>query len=171
MNTEYVEICPTGYHQLVEHGHDVWGWEIVVYLFLGGLVAGLLILTAALELRAGKRSESRGLQWMPFIALGLISLGMVALLLDLHYKVHFWRFYLAFKPASPMSWGAWILVIIYPAAALLGLGSLTEDWRTRITDWVDQKVKFLSGLTKWCFDLADEHRTTLLWTNVGVGLG
>jgi protein NrfD len=171
MNTDYVEICPTAYHKMVEHTHEVWGWEIVVYLFLGGLVAGLLVLTAALELRAGKRSESRGLMWMPFVALALISLGMVALFLDLHYKVHFWRFYLAFKPASPMSWGAWILMVIYPAAFLLGMGSLSGDWRDRITGWVEKRAKRLKGLVAWVFEWADEHRRTLLWTNLGVGIG
>ncbi len=173
MNPDYVEVCPTAYHKMVEHAHEVWGWEIVVYLFLGGLVAGLLILTPALELRAGKRSESRGLMWMPFFALALISLGMVALFLDLHYKIHFWRFYLAFQPASPMSWGAWILLVIYPAALLLGIGSLSDDVRERIKGWVERRAKRLKGLADWLFEWSDEHRRTLLWTNVtaGVGLG
>ncbi|RLB63438.1 MAG: hypothetical protein DRI90_06840 [Deltaproteobacteria bacterium] len=171
MNTDYVEICPTAYHKMVEHAHEVWGWEIVVYLFLGGLVAGLLVLTAALELRAGERSKSRGLMWMPFIALALISLGMGALFLDLHYKIHVFRFYLAFQPSSPMSWGAWILLVIYPAAFLLGMGSLSGDWRERINGWVEKKSKRLKGLLDWSFEWADEHRRTLLWTNLVVGAG
>ena len=49
---------------------------------------------------------------------------MLALFLDLEFKKHVYRFYLAFLPSSPMSWGSWILILVYPAALLLGLGSL-----------------------------------------------
>ncbi len=171
MEREYVEVCPTAYHKLVEHAHEVWGWEIVAYLFLGGLVAGLMVLSAALELRSGKRSESPGLQWMPFVALGLISLGMLALFLDLHYKVHSFRFYLALKPASPMSWGAWILLVIYPVGLLLGLGSLTEPTRRRVTTWVSAKATRLAGVLRWAFEVADRRRRGLLWTSIAVGAG
>ena len=48
------------------------------------------------------------------LALGAISLGMLALFLDLEHKLYVWRLYLTFKPLSPMSWGAWILMLVYP---------------------------------------------------------
>ena len=171
MNANFLEICPTVYHRLSEYA-DVWGWEIVVYLFLGGVVAGLMILTAALELRVMTRGEdrperSRALEHMPLLALVLISLGMGALFLDLHYKLHVFRFYLALKPASPMSWGAWILLVIYPAAGLMWLGSLSETSR----QWLRQRnpVKALSGLLDRALALADDHRNSVLWANVVAG--
>ena len=66
---------------------------------------------------------------MPFAALALISLGMGALWLDLAHRLWAWRFYLFFHATSPMSWGAWILVLIYPVGLLLGLGSLNDEQR------------------------------------------
>ncbi len=169
MDREYLEVCPVAYHKLVEHAHEVWGWEIVVYLFLGGLVAGLMILSAGLELKRGERSTHRGIQLMPFIALALLSVGMVALLLDLHYKVHFYRFYLAFKPSSPMSWGGWILLVIYPAGLLFGLGSLPEQARGGLRAFLRGNIGKLTDIVDWLWSLADRWRRELLWTNVAVG--
>ncbi len=104
----------------------IWGWEIPVYLFLGGVAAGLMILSSLLA-RKKKRSEmSTALRWLPLLAPVLISLGMFALLLDLSLKVHVFRFYTAFRITSPMSWGAWILLLIYPATLMSGIGRLTD---------------------------------------------
>lgn len=86
-----------------------WGWEIAVYLFLGGLAAGVMILGAL----------ARKARFV-FIAPIALSLGMLALFIDLDYKLHVFRFYTAFRITSPMSWGAWILLLIYPATLLYG---------------------------------------------------
>jgi formate-dependent nitrite reductase membrane component NrfD len=51
---------------------------------------------------------------------------MVALFLDLSHKLYVWRFYLAFRWSSPMSWGAWILLVIYPVTLLQGLASIDD---------------------------------------------
>ena len=64
----------------------VWGWEIPVYLFLGGMAAGTLFLAALLNARAGPRS--RVVRWLPFFAPALLSVGMLALFLDLSNKLH-----------------------------------------------------------------------------------
>lgn len=168
MESKFLEVCPTVYHRLSEYV-DVWGWEIVAYLFLGGVVAGVMILSAALELKLGDKPRSR-LRLMPWLALVLISLGMFALFLDLHYKVHFFRFYLAFKPAAPMSWGAWILLVIYPAAGLLGLGSLTDAARARLRGSRLLGALRLRGLLDWLLRYADAHRRGLLWLNIGAGI-
>jgi formate-dependent nitrite reductase membrane component NrfD len=54
----------------------------------------------------------------------VLSVGMGALFLDLENKLHVFRFYTAFKWASPMSWGAWILLVIYPVSILQVLSTL-----------------------------------------------
>jgi len=58
---------------------------------------------------------------LPGLGLVLLSLGMLALFLDLEHKPYVWRLYTTFQWRSPMSWGSWILVAVYPAlvAALL----------------------------------------------------
>lgn len=87
----------------------VWGWQIAVYLFLGGLAAGLMVISSI------AKRKSRTMRWLPLLAPAALSLGMLALFFDLENKLHVFRFYTAFRVTSPMSWGAWILLAIYPA--------------------------------------------------------
>lgn len=99
----------------------VWHWEIPIYLFLGGITAGLMILGATLGAR---KQASAAMRLLPLVAPITLSIGMLALFLDLELKLHVFRFYTAFRITSPMSWGAWILVAVYPATILLGLARL-----------------------------------------------
>ena len=39
------EITNTRHNHLIDPTMHVWGWEIPLYLFLGGVVAGIMILT------------------------------------------------------------------------------------------------------------------------------
>jgi formate-dependent nitrite reductase membrane component NrfD len=56
----------------------IWGWEIAVYLFLGGLVAGLLVLSGLAHWRSEKPAESLG--WRgPLLAPVLLTAGMLPL--------------------------------------------------------------------------------------------
>lgn len=93
----------------------IWGWEIPIYLFLGGLVAGMMILSGVFILTGRK---SKLLNTLPLLGIIFLSLGMGALFLDLEHKLYVWRLYLTFKPKSPMSWGAWILLLVYPVLAI-----------------------------------------------------
>ena len=119
-----VELDTSRHNTLVDPALHVWGWEIPTYLFLGGVAAGILILGALLAGRPGPRSRAARL--LPLAAPVLVSAGMLALFLDLAHKVHVWRFYAAFRWTSPMSWGAWILVAVYPVSILFGLGTLAD---------------------------------------------
>ncbi len=51
---------------------------------------------------------------------------MFALFLDLEHKPYVWRLYTAFQPTSPMSWGSWILLLVYPALLANALAHLPE---------------------------------------------
>ena len=106
----------------------IWGWEIPVYLFLGGLVAGLMILAGArlLIMRPHERQAMVCCTIGPLAGLALLSLGMLALFLDLSHKLYVWRLYLTFEPTSPMSWGSWILLLVYPALLANALTHLPE---------------------------------------------
>jgi protein NrfD len=121
----------------------VWGWEVPVYLFLGGLVAGLMVLVPLLWKE--DRRASAAVRFMPFAAIGLLGLGMGALFLDLEYKLHVFRFYTTFEPTSPMSWGSWVLLLVVPVLALLGLGMAATDADARL----EGPLAPLSGLARW----------------------
>lgn len=164
---ELLEATTTRSNPGIDPSLHVWGWEIVVYLFLGGLVAGIFVLSAALELRSGEKPKGSALRLMPFAALGLLSLGMLALWLDLAHRLWAWRFYMFFHATSPMSWGAWILVLVYPVGLLHGLGSLDEAQRARLRG---KTPGALAGPLEKAFALSDGARRGLLLTSVGMGI-
>ncbi len=166
MNTQLLETLHGRHNPMVDPALHVWGWQIVVYLFLGGLVAGVLVLSALLEIRRG-RPASAPFRVMPIAALGLLSVGMLALFLDLEHPLHVWRFYTRFQIASPMSWGSWILIVVYPAALLFGLGSLDECGRETLRR---RAPRFLRApLGRW-IAFADARRRTILFANFFIGL-
>lgn len=151
--------------ELVRQSHlidpfHIWGWEVPVYLFLGGLAAGIMIFSVLLN-RNGD-TASKWVRWAPFAVPIALSVGMLALFLDLEYKLHVYRFYLAFMPTSPMSWGSWLLLVVYPASIALGLANLTDAEAVRLEAW-----RPLSWLRRWSID----HRTNLGWVNVLVAIG
>lgn len=155
-------------NHLIDPQLHIWGWEIPVYLFLGGLTAGVMILSALLARPGREKEMTSWVRWIPFLAPVLLSLGMLALFLDLEYKIHVFRFYLAFNWTSPMSWGAWILLGIYPASLALALINLTEPERAGLGK---------AGLGKAGLGRLSEAlsgmRNEIVWANVilGIALG
>jgi protein NrfD len=123
------ELDLTRHSSLLDPRLHVWGWEVAVYLFLGGLAAGTMIVGALLAARPGERSGPA--RWLAFAPAGLLTLGMLALFLDLEHQLHAWRFYAALRLTSPMSWGAWILVLVYPLSLLSALAGLDDGQAQR----------------------------------------
>jgi formate-dependent nitrite reductase membrane component NrfD len=109
------ELTSTRANHLIDPSLHVWEWQIPVYLFLGGLVAGMMVISGYFLL-SGRHKRTRCACFMlPSLSLILLSLGMFALFLDLEHKLYFWRLYTTFEILSPMSWGSWILMLVYPA--------------------------------------------------------
>ncbi|MGK7312129.1 MAG: NrfD/PsrC family molybdoenzyme membrane anchor subunit [Candidatus Longimicrobiales bacterium M2_2A_002] len=123
------EYTSTRSNALIDPGLHVWHGEVPAYLFLGGLVAGVMVLAGLWMLRAPEKARSRALSLLPWAAPVLLSLGMLFLWLDLENRWNVARFYLTFELTSPMSWGAWILLAIYPASILLALRMLPTELR------------------------------------------
>jgi protein NrfD len=91
-----------------------WGWEIPLYLFLGGISAGLLFFAALLSIQGKAKKYPVSVMWMPLAVPVLIGIGLLALLFDLSHKLYFWQLYTNIRWESPMSWGAWTLLFITP---------------------------------------------------------
>lgn len=115
------ELVVSRHSHLVDPTLHVWGWQVPVYLFLGGLSAGVMIVSALL---AARGRPSRTARLLALSAPALVAAGMFALMLDLEHPSHVLRFYLAFRPTSPMSWGAWILLGVFPVTTLFGISQL-----------------------------------------------
>ena len=122
-----LELVTTRDNPMVDPSLHVWGWEIPVYLFLGGWVAGSMIIAGWLARRGRQPGDGCVCHVLPWLSLVLLSLGMGALFLDLEHKLYVWRMYLTFQPASPMSWGGWILILVYPVLLLGALASIPPD--------------------------------------------
>jgi formate-dependent nitrite reductase membrane component NrfD len=168
------EIDIARHSHLIDPQLHVWGWEIPVYLFLGGMSAGLMILTALLQRRGGARSAAA--RWLPFLAPALVSAGMAALFLDIEHKLYVWRFYLAFRWTSPMSWGAWILLVVYPVTILQGLASIDDGQAARIGGWLlkidrsDRLASWVAAARKWALPRAGTIGTVAIAAGAGLGV-
>lgn len=119
-----IEVTSTRANALIDPALHIWHYEIPLYLFLGGLVAGVMVLSGSwLLARPSVQERSRTLALLPWSAPLLLSAGMLFLWLDLENRWNVFRFYFTFEPASPMSWGSWILLAIYPVSMLTALAS------------------------------------------------
>lgn len=123
---------------------EIWHWHIPLYLFLGGLAAGILFF-ASLYTVLGQENKFRGaVRRAPIIVPFLLIIGLVALFLDLRHKLYFWQLYTTIKIQSPMSWGAWTLMAITPlsiAWAGIHIREFFPNW-----DW---KFSILKELEKF----------------------
>ncbi|MFN3762527.1 MAG: NrfD/PsrC family molybdoenzyme membrane anchor subunit [Anaerolineae bacterium] len=101
-----------------------WGWLPAIYIFLGGLSAGSLIVAAAFEF-FNRRPEDR---FCPTILAGatipgpLVILGTLLLTLDLGAgRREPWRILYMFTHfSSVMTWGVWLLTLFIPVSLVYG---------------------------------------------------
>ncbi len=135
------EITITRNNHLIDPSLHVWGWEIPVYLFLGGMVAGMMLISGYFLFKGRHKEENCSCYYLPYMSVVLLSIGMFALFLDLEHKLFVWRLYTTFQITSAMSWGSWILVLVYPilmANILLRPPKLLTDKFPVITNWQKQ---------------------------------
>ncbi len=102
-----------------------------------------------------RAERSRAASLVPWSAPVLLSVGMLFLWLDLENKLNVFRFYFAFEPAAPMSWGSWILVAIYPVSIGLAWAATPADLRSgllaRLPAWLPWQDR-LGRLGRWVVD-------------------
>lgn len=123
---------------------NIWHWQIPIYLFLGGLAAGILFLAGVYTI-LGKEKEMPGtVKWAPMLVPFALVIGLFMLFLDLKHKLWFWQLYTAIRLESPMGWGAWVLMIITPIAFIWAASYLREIY----PKW-DWKYKFLYTFEAW----------------------
>jgi formate-dependent nitrite reductase membrane component NrfD len=72
---------------------------------------------------------------------------MLFLWLDLENPWNAYRFYLIFRPETPMSWGAWILLAVYPVSLLFAWGETPESTRGRLE--ARSRWRFVARVGSW----------------------
>jgi protein NrfD len=108
----------------VEPQLAIWSWQIASYLFLGGLVAGLMVFSGWAILARREDQAPFTINRAPLVGLVLLALGMVMLLLDIERPFNALRIFMTVEITSPMSWGAWFLLLATPLIGLLALAGL-----------------------------------------------
>ena len=170
MATAVSELISTKINPNVLPHLHIWEWHIPLYLFLGGLAGGLLVITSIMIVM--KRQFSIGPQDVgngcPCLALRigsvlsptLLGIGMLFLFLDLAHPLYVWAFYTTIQPTSPMSAGSWILIAFFPLAILQAM--LVNRGQLRKI-----KIKPISKVIDW----TEKHMTIVALTNAHIGVG
>ncbi|SNR30499.1 NrfD/PsrC family molybdoenzyme membrane anchor subunit [Lutibacter flavus] len=105
---------------------EIWHWPISVYLFLGGLAAGLLFFAGLITVLGKDKEYPTTVKFAAIVSPIALTLGLLALFYDLTHKLYFWRLYTTIRIESPMSWGAWVLLIITPISFLWVMSYYSE---------------------------------------------
>lgn len=134
---------------------NIWHWPIPVYLFLGGLAAGILFFAGLFVVRGQEKEMPTTVKWATFIVPVALIIGLFMLFYDLKHKLFFWQLYTTIRFQSPMSWGAWVLMIITPLSILWSATYIKEaipgwKWKWSMIDtflsWFDRNRKAFSWI-------------------------
>jgi formate-dependent nitrite reductase membrane component NrfD len=155
------EVTITGLNSITYPTLHAWDWRVAIYLFLGGLTAGILVMSAVANLRKWPDSATgpqceRGAMFAPFI----LAVGMFFIFLDLERKTNVYWFYLTLQPKASMSWGAWGIMMIIPLSFLYALSTAPPALRHSL------KFSFLINLSE---KLRPYHRKLAI-LNFGLGI-
>jgi formate-dependent nitrite reductase membrane component NrfD len=148
---------------MVDPHLHIWGWDVSLYLFLGGLTAGILVIAALMTLTNKGGKFTLAADRLVLLAPILLSLGMFFLWLDLENKFKVWRFYATFRVTSPMSWGAWILLAVYPLSIMSIIASFRKGYPGTYA-WLESRLKSIKLAAKHLdkfhalFDFCEKHR-------------
>jgi formate-dependent nitrite reductase membrane component NrfD len=114
-----------------------WTWYILFYFFLAGLSGGSYVLATLLRLRRGAADEAAARVGY-YLALPTLLVCPVLLTLDLGQPLRFWHMLVNTTPGdegaivkywSPMSVGAWALVVFGAFVAVSFLDAWVRDRR------------------------------------------
>lgn len=117
---------------MVDPTLNIWHWQIPLYLFVGGVSAGILFFASLYYILGREKAYPAAIKWAPFLTPFLLVIGLLALFLDLRHKLFFWQLYTTIRIVSPMSWGAWTLMVITPVAVIWSatwMKELKTGWR------------------------------------------
>jgi formate-dependent nitrite reductase membrane component NrfD len=113
---------------------EIWHFPISLYLFLGGMAAGIIFFASLFTILRKEKDVPTTVKGAMIVAVIAISVGLLALLYDLTHLLYVWQLYMTVRIESPMSWGAWVLLIVSLLSFLWVFSYSTEmfpkwDWK------------------------------------------
>jgi formate-dependent nitrite reductase membrane component NrfD len=125
------------------------------------MAAGILCIAALYYIRGKEKEYYTAIRITPFLAPVLLVFGLLALFIDLRHKLYFWQLYTNIKLQSPMSWGAWTLMVVTPVSFIwcaLHIKDIFPKW-----NW---KYKWLLALETFF----NKYKKVLAWVMLIYGL-
>ncbi len=124
---------------------QVWHFPISLYLFLGGMAAGIIFFASLFTIMRKEKDFPTTVKGAMIVAVIAISIGLMALMYDLTHMFYAWQLYTTIRLESPMSWGAWVLLIVSILSFLWVFSYSTEifpkwDWKF---DWLKKFQAYL----------------------------
>jgi formate-dependent nitrite reductase membrane component NrfD len=114
---------PTYYDRpLLKKPH--WEWEVILYLFLGGVMGGSGMLVALADERGDDAALARNARYLSFV---LASTCPIVLIKHLGRPERFLHMLRIFKTKSVMSMGVWGLIGFSAPATAAAVGQLASD--------------------------------------------
>jgi protein NrfD len=128
-------MSPAGWPSTLFTDPPHWHWLIVFYFFIGGLAGGCYFLAVLMDL-FGSREDRPLARLGYYVAFPAVVVSGVLLIVDLERPLRFWHMLIQantwrpmLKSYSPMSLGAWALLIFGFFAFVTFLAALAEDGR------------------------------------------
>jgi formate-dependent nitrite reductase membrane component NrfD len=126
---------------------NLWHWQISLYLFLGGLAAGILVFAALVVLFGKEKNYQGAVKYATLIPPIALVIGLLVLIIDLSHMWYAWRLYVTFRITSPMSWGAWTLLLVTPMSFLWVLSYLKDYFP--LWNWNGGYLAKVQGIITW----------------------
>lgn len=158
----------------------LWGSPIAIYLFLGGLAAGILLFANFFFLMGKADKYTMTAKVSTLIPPVIIVIGLILLVADLHHKLYFWQLLLNFRIQSPMSWGAWTLsfimipAILWPLIYMKDIIEYLQDRNPKcrilnLLKWIDKMANKIS-IVKFFVDLAIKYQKLMAYITIVLSL-
>lgn len=93
-----------------------WNYLIAIYLFTAGLSSGAAMIAGTSEILDNLNEKVKRVA--AYLAPFPVMLGLVALVMDLHRPLNFYKVLIHYHVTSVMSWGAFFL-LVFPIIALI----------------------------------------------------
>ncbi len=139
---------------MVDPTLHIWHWQIPLYLFVGGVAAGILFFASLYYILGREKRYPAAIKYAPLLTPALLIIGLGALFVDLNHKLWFWQLYMTIRIESPMSWGAWALMVITPLSIIW-----IATWMKEIVPGWNWKYEFLEELEKFFI----KYRLAMAW--------
>lgn len=124
---------------------EIWHWPIGLYLFLGGLAAGIILFASIVVVLNKEDEYPAAVKYASLIPPIALVIGLIALIYDLKNPLYSWQLYTTVRIESPMSWGAWVLLIVTPLSFLWVFSYFSElfpKWDLKF-EWLKKFEQFV----------------------------